>query len=202
MSPTRRACGWRGKGAAGAGSVVTMLYAFSFEKVAVVVGDLYFVDPHPGPGQEGPERGVRLEARMLVREELRGSVYSATPILVERPVWRADLLETVAGPPGSYDRTHHHPRFVGWEPGRRQYDAGMSADPVTFVGDRLSDLPGLLEGAQLDASCAGPEDASRLREAVPEILETLRRLLQRVHAGELATAPAGGAADGVRASWL
>ena len=42
-----------------------MLYVFGFESIGVVVSDLYFVDPDPGPGQEGAERGVRLEVRML-----------------------------------------------------------------------------------------------------------------------------------------
>ena len=95
-----------------------MLYVFGFASIGVVVSDLYFVDPEPGPGQEGAERGVRLEVRMLERGELRGSVYSAQPIAVGRPIWRGDLLESVAGMPGSHDRTHHHPRFTGWEPGR------------------------------------------------------------------------------------
>ena len=86
-----------------------MLYLFGFEKVGVAVGDLYFVDPNPGDGQEGAERGVRLEVRMIDRGAPPGSVYSALPITVERPIWRADLLESVDGEPGSHDRTHHHP---------------------------------------------------------------------------------------------
>ena len=54
-----------------------MLYAFGFERVGVVVSDLYFVDPNPQPGQEGAEHGVRLELRMLGQGELQGSIYSA-----------------------------------------------------------------------------------------------------------------------------
>src|SRR4051794_37510899 len=42
-----------------------MLYAFGFEHIGVVVSDLYFLDPNPSVGQEGAERGVRLEVRML-----------------------------------------------------------------------------------------------------------------------------------------
>ena len=34
-----------------------MLQAFVFEKVGIVVGDLYFLDPQPGKGQEGPSTG-------------------------------------------------------------------------------------------------------------------------------------------------
>ena len=104
-----------------------MLYVFGFERVGVVVGDLYFVDPNPMKGQEGAEHGVRLELRVLGRCELKGSVYSAQPIEVGSPVWRADLLESVAGRPGSFDRTHHHPAFTGWNPGRPATDSSRSA---------------------------------------------------------------------------
>ena len=34
-----------------------MLYAFGFERVGVLVGDLYFLDPQPAKGQEGAEHG-------------------------------------------------------------------------------------------------------------------------------------------------
>ena len=107
-----------------------MLYAFGFERIGVVVGDLYFVDPSPAPGQEGAERGVRLEVRMLGQGDLKGSIYSARPIEVGEPVWRADLLEAADGPPGSLNRAHHHPAWIGWKPGRRVFDRGLSAGPV------------------------------------------------------------------------
>jgi hypothetical protein len=42
-----------------------MLYLFGFHRIGVVLSDLYFVDPNPNPGQEGAERGVRLEVRLL-----------------------------------------------------------------------------------------------------------------------------------------
>ena len=48
-----------------------MLQAFVFERVGIVVGDLYFLDPNPHPGQEGPEHGVRLELRVIDRGELK-----------------------------------------------------------------------------------------------------------------------------------
>lgn len=179
-----------------------MLYAFGFERVGVVVGDLYFVDPSPDPGQEGAERGVRLEVRLLERPALDGSIYAAQAIIVDRPLWRADLLESVDGPPGSFDRTHHHPRFDGWEPGARQFDEAMSAAPVQWVGERLADLPMLLEHAGIDTSVLGLDDPEAVRLAVPEILDVVRRLLDRVRAGELATAPATGPLASARASWL
>jgi len=162
-----------------------VLYAFGFEQIGVVLSDLYFVDPNPGEGQEGPERGVRLEVRMLDKGTLHGSIYSAQPIAVDRPIWRADLLESVAGPPGSFDRTHHHPAFTGWEPGRRHFVTELSADPIGWVGARLSDLDGLLAEAQIPPGEVDPAEAGRLRAAVPEILDALRRLVDKVRVGEL-----------------
>jgi hypothetical protein len=157
----------------------------------VVVGDLFFVDPNPGEGQEGAERGVRLEVRVIDRPELRGSVYSAQPIVIDRPIWRADLLETVEGEPGSHDRTHHHPRVRGWEPGRRQWDGELMADPVAWVGRQLADLDALVARSDVDPSEVDPDDARQLRETVPEILDVVRRVLGRVRAGELGRPPGG-----------
>ena len=177
-----------------------MLYAFGFGRIGVVASDLYFVDPHPGPGQEGAEQGVRLELRMFERGDLRGSIYSARPIAVERPIWRVDLLESVDHP-GSLDRAHHHPRFREWEPGRRHFVEELSADPVGWVGTRLADPEPLLEEAGIEPGEVPAVDVDALRAAVPEIVDALGRLLDGVRAGVLARPPVD-PADGVRASWL
>ena len=193
-----------------------VLYAFGFERVGVVVSDLYFVDPRPAKGQEGAEHGVRVELRILDRGALKGSIYSAQPIEVGQPVWRADLLESVSGPPGSFDRTHHHPAFSGWEPGRRVFVRELSADPLGWLGARLADLDGLLASAGFPADAVGPDDAQSLLGVGPEIVDVTRRLLEKVHRGELghpprdeALARLGGPADtpgasevGIRAGWL
>lgn len=179
-----------------------MLYMFGFDRVGVVVGDLYFIDPEPAKGQEGPEHGVRLELRLLERGELHGGVYSATPIEVGQPVWRADLLESVDGKPGSFDRTHHHPVFTDWNPSSRVFVRELSADPVGWLEGKLSDLPGLLSDAGFAAETAGPRDAEDLRESVPEILAATRNLLAKVREGKLGVAPEGAPADSARAGWL
>jgi hypothetical protein len=181
-----------------------VLYAFGFARVGVVVGDLYFVNPRPQPGQEGAERGVRLEVRLLERGELNGSIYSARPIVIDRPVWRADLLEAVTSPPGSLDRAHHHPAFTGWEPGARHFDKELSAAPLDFVARRLSDLDALLEAADVPVAEVGADDASAVRQAVPEIIDAVRRLLDGVKAGELGRPPDGDNQQlaSARVSWL
>jgi hypothetical protein len=181
-----------------------MLCAWGFQRIGVVAGDMYFLDPNPSPGQEGAERGVRLEVRLLERPPLTGTIYAAQPIVIDQPVWRADLFESVAGEPGSHDRTHHHPRFRGWEPGKRQYDPRLSADPVGWLAEQLADLPGLLAGAELPADAAGPRDAKELADAAPQIAGVVGRLLAGVRAGDLALPPEGGGDDdvGARAGWL
>lgn len=162
-----------------------MLYAFGFERVGVLVSDLYFVNPRPLDGQEGPERGVRLEVRMLARRPLEGGIYSAQPIMVAEPVWRVDLLESVDSPPGSLDRAHHHPGFDGWEPGPRHFVPELSAAPVEWLAAQLADFDAVLARAGVAPDAVGPGDATAVRAAAPEIVDTVRRLLARVHAGEL-----------------
>lgn len=185
-----------------------MLYVFGFERVGVVAGDLYFVDPAPQKGQEGAEHGVRLELRLLERGELHGSIYSAQPIAVGRPVWRADLLESVDGKPGSFDRTHHHPVFSDWDPSSRVFTRELSADPLGWLGGKLADLAGLLGEGGFPADTAGPDDAAELRAAAPEIVDATGRLLDRVRVGELGNPPREPAAVGngapalIRSGWL
>lgn len=182
-----------------------MLYAFGFERIGVLVGDLYFVNPRPEAGQEGAERGVRLEVRLMEQGPPPGSIYSAIPITAGRPVWRADLLESVAAEPGSLDRAHHHPAFRGWEPGRRCFDPDLSADPLGFVAGRLADLEGLLAGAGLDPSAVGEGDPESLRRAAPEVVGAVARLLAAVKAGQAGLPPARSPDDvgaGTRAGWL
>ena len=180
-----------------------MLHVFGFERVGVAVGDLYFVDPHPGPGQEGAEQGVRLEVRLLENPPVGGSIYASRPILVDKPIWRADLLESVAGGPGTWDRTHHHPKMRGWEPGSREFDDAMSEDPLRFVAAQLGDLEGLMRGAGLDPSEVTERDVVELRSAAPDIVGTVRTLLDDVREGRHAQVPVGDdGAESARIGWL
>lgn len=179
-----------------------MLYAFGFERIGVVVSDLYFVDPDPNPGQETPERGVRLEVRFLDQLPLRGGIYSAQPIEVGRPVWRCDLLESVDSAPGSFDRTHHHPRFDAWEPGHRVFVDALSADPLGWLRARLTEPATLLDEAGISLAELGESDATDLAAAADEIVAATDRLLRRVHRGELGHPSPTQPLDNHRAGWL
>jgi hypothetical protein len=179
-----------------------MLQAFVFERVGVVVGDLYFLDPNPHPGQEGAEHGVRLELRVFDRGDLKGTIYSAMPIEVGRPIWRVDLLEAVDGKPGSFNRTHHHPKFNGWDPAPRQFLRELSADPLGWVAGQLADLPAVLERAGAAPDVADPSDAASLRDIAPAIAGVTGVMLDKVRAGELGLPPADDAVDSIRNGWL
>jgi len=180
-----------------------MLQAFVFERVGIVVGDLYFLDPNPHPGQEGPEHGVRVELRVFDRGELKGTIYSATPIEAGQPIWRVDLLESVdgKGKPGSFDRTHHHPVFNGWDPTSRVFVRELSADPLGWLGQQLADLPAVLKRAGVPDDLADPSDADSLRDIAPVIVNVTGMMLDKVRAGELGVAPPGDS-DSIRAGWL
>lgn len=179
-----------------------MLQLFGFDRIGVVLGDIYFIDPNPAKGQEGPERGVRLEVRMLAPGELTGSFYSSRPITVAEPVWRVDLLESADGPPGSLNRAHHHPKMSDWEPHRRVFDRELSSDPVAWLGGKLGDLEGLLAGAGIEVDAGLAADADKLRASVPEVQRAVGAMLDKVKAGELGTAPDADGLASARVSWL
>lgn len=179
-----------------------MLRAFAFDRVAVLVGDLYFLDPQPSPGQEGAEHGVRLELRVAVRGELKASIYSAQPIEVAEPIWRVDLLESVAGPVGSYNRTHHHPVFKGWDPSSRVFDRELSKDPFGWLASQLADPEAIIARAGFPADTASQADVDGVRDSAPEIVAAARDLLERVRSGELGQPPADSDADSIRNGWL
>jgi hypothetical protein len=182
-----------------------VLYVFGFGRSGVVAGDLYFLDPNPARGQEGAEHGVRVEVRLLEGGALPGSPYSARPISIGRPVWRADLLESADGQPGSNDRVHYHPALRGWEPGPRVFDRELTADPVGWVAGRLADLEGLLAEAGAGGDPADAADAAELRRCLPEITSAVSGLLERVRRGELGRPPvpvAGEPLTSIRSGWL
>lgn len=183
--------------------VAVVLQAFVFKKVGVVVGDIYFLDPAPRLGLEGPEHGVRVELRAFDRGKLKGSIYSSVPISAGKPIWRLDLLEAVGGKPGSLNRTHHHPWFNRrWDPAARHFERELSGDPLGWLASQLADLPGILARADVPQDTADPSDAASLKEMAPAIVRAAATMLDEVRAGEFGRAPQDGAANSVRSGWL
>lgn len=178
-----------------------MLWTLAFDRLGVVMSDLYFVDPTIDQGAGGAERGVRLELRFFERDELKGSVYSAVPIRIDRPIWRVDLLETAESEPGSLNRAHHHARFHDWDPGKRVFVQELSDNPVGWVRDRFGQLDAVLGDAGIDSQPHTRDDVESLRGAAPVIANQLEFMLAEVAAGRAGLPPAD-KADFVRQSWL
>ena len=179
-----------------------MLWTLAFDSVGVVMSDLYFVDPNLDQGESHAERGVRLELRVFERDELKGSVYSAVPIRVDRPIWRVDLLETADSRPGSLNRAHHHPRFHGWDPGPREFVEELSANPLGWIKGRFAAIEEVLREAQLPEDVhVGSADVEALGTAGPVVVAQLEHLLAEVAAGRAGLAP-DGQGEFVRESWL
>jgi hypothetical protein len=166
-----------------------VLRVFCIDSLAVTIEDLYFVDPDPAPGQPGPERGIRVELRLLEPQPWRGSIYASQRIVAGQAVWRADFLESVARGPGSKDRMHHHPAMADNEPGDRVFTRSLTGDPIGWLEAQLGDAVSLLAAAKVsDAEAYGPS-ADALRAALPEIIGTAGATLEEVRAGRLAVGP-------------
>ncbi|WP_067827874.1 hypothetical protein [Actinomadura kijaniata] len=164
-----------------------MLRAFCFDTLGVTVEDLYLRDPDPERG--GDERGVRVELRLLEPQPWHGSPNAAQRVVLDRAVWRADFLESVAGGPGTKDRMHHHPGMSDSEPGGRVFDETLTRDPMGWLRAMLDDVTPLLEAAKVDGVERHRASAGALRDALHEVVGVVATTLGEVRAGTLATTP-------------
>jgi hypothetical protein len=118
------------------------------------------------------EHGARVEIRELPHQPHRGSESASQLTTVDRPLWRADLFDRLADPPGSFAVAHYHPQFTGHEPSTRFWDAALTADPWTWLGDQITSLGTAAggEGWPLD-----PEDAAELPSLASTVVATAQQ---------------------------
>ena len=154
-----------------------MRQAFVFDHIAVIVG------PWHEP-MTPPERGTRLELRLLDEEPTRGSRFAAERVVIDQPLFRADLFDQADGPPGNLRSAHFHPAFDGIEPSDRVWDDRVKRDPLGWLADQLGDLPRLLKESGADAAEADwvDADAAALRDAVPAIQAAVQATWDEVRA--------------------
>jgi hypothetical protein len=153
-----------------------MLQAWVFDKVAVLVFPWHEpVDP--------PERGARVEVRLLADESHRGSYAAAQRVVIDEPMFRADLFDQTTAPPGNLRSAHFHSHFDGVEPTNRLWPDEIKRDPTGWLAAELRDLSGLLArgGAQIDADAVA-SDAAQLRDAVPAIVAAVEATWDTVRA--------------------
>jgi len=134
-----------------------------FDRVAVSVARIDFLDPAVAHEPDARERGVRIEVRPLAAQH-EGSIYSSPSKTLQPAICRVDFLESA---PGAADRMHWHPEMEDGEPGDRTFDTTMPPDPVgwllSFLRDGVADFL-TRAGAEL-----GERDLDAIRLASDEI---------------------------------
>ena len=85
---------------------------------------------------------------------------------------------------------HYHPGMRDNEPGDRVFDRQLAEDPIGWVNRELAGLPRLLDMSDVGEFDGFAADAAASNDMLPQILEVLATTLDKVRAGELATAPA------------
>ncbi len=142
-----------------------MQHVIALSRSAVVVRHWFEIDL----GDSSMEHGARIELRELAAQPRRGSESAAQLLVVDRPLWRADLFDRLTDPPGSFGVAHYHPQFIGNEPCPRAWDPQLTASPWDWLGDQFGQLG---NGAwQLD-----PADARELPGLSAAIVSLARQV--------------------------
>jgi hypothetical protein len=152
-----------------------------FERLAISMLRIDFIDPAVAHEPDARERGVRVEVRP-VRTAVEGSVYASWSRTLEPGICRIDFLESA---PGAADRMHWHPEMRDGEPGDRTFNTDMPADPVGWLteflreglGDFLArvDVAGVqgdvqaIQGAADEIGAAVAEGLAWAREPWPHV---------------------------------
>jgi hypothetical protein len=113
-----------------------VLHMFAFSGCAIIVRHWFEIDL----SDASMEHGARVEVRQLASHPHRGSESAAQLISADRPVWRADLFDRLSDTPGTFAAAHYHPSFSGDEPSDRTWDQALTADPWSWLGERLASL--------------------------------------------------------------
>jgi hypothetical protein len=148
-----------------------VLYSFVHSRVAVLVRHWFEIGLTNGV----LEHGARLELRLLEPQAHRGTESAAQRIVIDRPVWRADLFDRLDRPAGTFAAAHFHPRFNGNEPSERVFRKELTADPWGWAAAQLSDLKTVADAAGLPPDTVA-NDADDVREQVALIVDTARAL--------------------------
>lgn len=106
-----------------------MLHAFVYADVAILVRhwlEVNLADSHL-------EHGARIEVRAREPQPHRGTESAAQRIVVDRPLWRADLFDRVDGVRGGFEAAHYHPYFDGVEPCERHWADEIKNTPWEWL---------------------------------------------------------------------
>jgi len=138
---------------------------WTFDRLAVTMRRVDFLDPALAGRPEARERGVRVEIKPA-HTQAEGSVYASDVVTLEQALCRCDFLESG---PGRADRMHWHPEMADGEPGRRTFEDGMPADPRGWLTSFLrSGLPDYLSRSGHDLTSYA-DDLTAMTDTADEI---------------------------------
>lgn len=144
-----------------------MQHIVAFSHSAVIVRHWFEIDLDDA----SMEHGTRVELRELAPRAHRGSESAAQAVTADRPLWRADLFDRLADPPGSFGVAHYHPEFAGNEPSPRAWDPELTADPWRWLHDQFASL-GSRQG---EPAGLEPADAAELSARADAIVALARQ---------------------------
>jgi hypothetical protein len=113
-------------------------HVIALARTAVVIRHWFEIDLD----DSSMEHGARIELRDLAVQPRRGSESAAQLVVVDRPVWRADLFDRLTDAPGSFGAAHYHPQFDGNEPCPREWSPHLTASPWEWLGSQFAQLGG------------------------------------------------------------
>lgn len=145
-----------------------MLRAFVYTRLAVLVRHWFEIDL----GDSSMEHGARVELRLLDVQPHRGTESAAQRFVIDRPVWRADLFDRLAGTPGAFEVAHHHPAFDGDEPSSRVY---LDTEPWAWLRARLDDIGEVCAAGGVPRTEIAP-DVPDVRDGAAEIVAAAQSL--------------------------
>lgn len=151
-----------------------MEQAWIFDRLAVTLVRVDFLDPALADQDDVRERGARLEIR-LVDTTFAGSIYASPARLLQPAGCRIDLLESK---PFAADRMHWHPVMEYGEPGDRTFDGTMVDDPLRWLGEHLRRADVLLARSGAHVEKLMLADFKAIREFVPDIVAATGECLE------------------------
>jgi hypothetical protein len=149
----------------------TVQHIFAFSRGAVTIRHWFEINLDDA----SMEHGARIEIRELARHPRRGSESASQLTTVDRPLWRADLFDRLADPPGSFSAAHYHPQFTGNEPCPRCWDTALTADPWTWLGDQITSGGAAAGGVGAPGWPLDPGDAAELSGLASAVVATAQQ---------------------------
>jgi hypothetical protein len=110
--------------------------------------------------------------------KLGAELRSAVPVVTLRePIWRCDLQRKVPAGEGDDQRAHQHTQWTGQLAVEREFDPGLTRDPLAWVEKQLADLRPILRAGGAE-DLVEKLDYDELTVALPQLMSAIKSSLQ------------------------